>query len=191
MIPCLVHRRTLIYSRLSPRPLAPKEPILSAHANDTKAEAQARRITHSLACASALVCCWRKPAESVRAEYTTIRKIGHRKGRRSKGFFFRKGRGWVAGDASRMVPLTYPDGTIQRSIANSPYEANPRNSPTHPPRDVARRPRLRDGDARRSRRHALLPQVLLTEGIEAISRRWSEATPGRTSGGGAAANTRR
>ncbi len=38
-----------------------------------------------------------------------MKKTGRRKGRRTKGCFFRKGRGWVASDC--MTPLTYPDGS--------------------------------------------------------------------------------
>jgi len=38
-------------------------------------------------------------------------KTGRRKGRRDKGYFYRKGRGWVTSDEGSMVPLTFPDGT--------------------------------------------------------------------------------
>ena len=41
-------------------------------------------------------------------------KIGRRKGRRSKGYFYRKGRGWGTSINQRFIPLTHPDGSFIR-----------------------------------------------------------------------------
>jgi integrase len=38
------------------------------------------------------------------------KKIGRRKGSRTKGYYYRKGRGWYAKDGTRNVPLIYPSG---------------------------------------------------------------------------------
>ena len=37
-------------------------------------------------------------------------KPGRRKGHRNRGYFYRKGRGWVASDRGKMVPITFQDG---------------------------------------------------------------------------------
>ena len=39
------------------------------------------------------------------------KKLGRSKGRRTKGYFFRTGRGWYTKKATRFVPLCYEDGT--------------------------------------------------------------------------------
>ena len=38
------------------------------------------------------------------------RKAGRRKGCRTKGYYYEKGRGWRASDGNRRVPLLYPNG---------------------------------------------------------------------------------
>ena len=48
-------------------------------------------------------------------------KPGRRKGRRNRGYFYRKGRGWVASDRGKMVPITFPDGTPKQEEAMLKY----------------------------------------------------------------------
>jgi hypothetical protein len=38
------------------------------------------------------------------------KKVGRRKGRRTKGFFFRNGRGWFTKVQGKFVPLLGPNG---------------------------------------------------------------------------------
>ena len=54
-------------------------------------------------------------------------KPGRRKGRRNRGYFYRKGRGWVASDRGKMVLITFPDGTpirdrqVEESVLKEAY----------------------------------------------------------------------
>ena len=41
-------------------------------------------------------------------------KLGRRKGRRNKGYFYRRGRGWGTSINQRFIPLTHPDGSFIR-----------------------------------------------------------------------------
>jgi hypothetical protein len=43
-------------------------------------------------------------------------KLGRRKGRRNKGYVYRKGRGWGTSIDQRFIPLTHPDRSFNASV---------------------------------------------------------------------------